>query len=230
MPADEAVCSITVTEGLINQVEKGNETYEVMNPKTFSLATNTLIPVKEAYRGQGSESPIETGGAAKAFGIASMALESSDLQTRHTICITREGANVEEDFLFTPIHKNAPTGLWGESLTPDLNGEQFIENALSGFQLTAKKERTPDETLPIDRRHFQFSTLPAPQTYSWNTIALFEASTKDDAARRSEIENTVETNPTRDSLLEDMGFDPSTEVAVDSELADAFTIAPLVKA
>jgi hypothetical protein len=42
--------------------------------------------------------------------------------------------------LVLPLLKKVPVALWGESLTPSLNGNQFIENTLSGLEIKPKKQ------------------------------------------------------------------------------------------
>ncbi len=232
LPADDKICSVNVTGGLIRKSEWNGKTYAVINPKELSLSTHAVIPSNHAYRGQGTGSPINTG--ATNIGIGSMAVGSDDLHSAHTIRITRQDANgndlpVEGDFKFTPIHKNAPSGLWGESLSPDLNGARFIENTLAGFQLTpAKPPKQPDETLTIDKCHLQDATTPAPRTYAWKTIPRYRPSSAGDSVRRSEVAGSVDANSSRDNLLQALGFDPTADVNVDPSIADAFTIAPQV--
>ncbi len=133
---------ITVTEtiedknSLVRKVGDDDSDLGVINAKHFSLVTNGIIPSKKAHI-QGvslDDNNINTG-----FGIDSMAV--SDLTTKQAIAITKD------DFKYIPILKKVPAGLWGNSLTPELNGEKFIDNALSGFEI--QPGGTPD---PAQRR------------------------------------------------------------------------------
>ena len=137
LPADSEICSIVVKDGLVRKVDRDDKSdLGVINPKHLCLVTNSVIPATDAEH----ETKVSN---FQKFGIGSMDVKFNELTSTITITITKDGNHVEEDFAYIPILKKAPTGLWGESLTPDLNGKQFIENTLSGFEIKPKKQHQP---------------------------------------------------------------------------------------
>ncbi len=145
LPSDEEVCSICVTEGLSRQIEQDDkELLFVVNPKQFSLVTNSVIPIKK-YCIEKEEKTYATD-----CGIQSMAVDSNDLDTTHCIKVVRNQQEVNDKFAFTPIYKQVPTGLWGNPrvtgsggtervLPPNANDDQFVKNTLSRFQACPEK-------------------------------------------------------------------------------------------
>ncbi|HEX3557447.1 MAG TPA: DUF6603 domain-containing protein [Thermoanaerobaculia bacterium] len=228
LPADDAVCSIAVLGG---GLAKSSDDVWIVNAKDFRLATNSLIPSKEAQCGQTGLSP----GGTSEFGIAPMDLRAKDLASQHALSITRAGSAVDGDFQCTPILKSVPAALWwGKSMQPDLNQEQLIENALTGFTITPAHPPTPGETLPIDRSALQYSPVTVADAYGWNEPGIaFTASGQTGDARRQTVRDKLATTATavsgaRNSLLAALNLDPSL-VSLNPGLADTFVIPPQVK-
>jgi hypothetical protein len=227
LPADEAVCSLALKSGLVSEPEDDLIDW-VVNPKQIALATNSVIPVKEAYLDQ---SLFNGTSYQTTFGIGSMAVKSDNLTTKQTITITRDGVSVEDEFVYTPLLKKAPVGLWGQSLTPDLNGPRFIENSLAGFEITAKAAPIPGQTEAIERNQLQYSTQSI-AAYNWETIEPFVAKAEDDAQRTETIRSSlVETTAAaaRNDLLAALNL-PNMEINVTASAADTFLIAPEIEA
>ena len=235
LPADDKICSIVSETGLVRQTKREGEPLWIVNPKHFSFAVSSLIPTKEAIEGSGSTS-IDMGNAFKEFGIRSMGIAASTLQTKQQIKIDKEGTPVERDFNFEPIYKKAPTAMWGSSdgriKIPDVNEARFVgdgKNPLFGFKITPTHLPKPGKTNDIPAENLQFETHPIPDAYAWNDIKQFLATSQNDEARRDTIRHNISSSQTRDDILEQLGFNLEQDVYLNPEaIADSFIIAPQV--
>lgn len=229
LPDDPTViCSLSVQEGLVRAAADGETVDWILNPKTFTLLTNTLIPSAEAFL---HTTPVDltTSGSRTDFGIGPMAVTSADLITHQTITITREGEHVEEAFALTPVLKAVPVGLWGQELSPALNGPRVIKDTLAGFTITPQHPPAPGVTEAVDRGRFQFATTPIDDVYGWAIIPPFAAQPLDEPARRQTLREAIlapDTITARDELLAALGFGAG--INLNSSLADAFVIAPQI--
>jgi hypothetical protein len=221
------ICDISVQDGLIKKAED-SDTW-IINPKNFSLITNSVIPSKEAQTGN---SPIAMNGAKaiRDFGISSMGIQPENLITKHTITITREGEQVEKCFQYIPILKNVPTALWGKSLKPDINGKQFIEDALSGFEIIPRNPREAGETHLIECSNLQYSTESIPDAYNWEKLEPFQADSGKDKEYINENIVTDLTATARNNLLQALGFSiDSNLIDLSNTTADGFLKSPQVQ-
>lgn len=242
LPEADKVCTIVVKDGLVRKVGDDDSDLGIINPKHFCLVTDAIIPSKEAYKVVHDPSkqddktkkvsiPIEK--ANTNFGIGSMEVSDSDLKTKQTIEITKTGGSVEEnDFEYIPILKKVPAGMWGNSLSPDLNGTKFIDNALSGFEIKPGTPQTAGQTRKVERKKLQLEAHSGDNRhYSWEKNQIkFNASNDQDETRRQNISKNLVTNAARNSLLQNMGFDPNEDVDLNKEVAADFLVAPQVKA
>ncbi|WP_424094384.1 DUF6603 domain-containing protein [Moorena producens] len=236
LPADSDICSVAVKDGLVIKINQDDKSdLGVINPKHLCLVTNSVIPATDAEH----ETKVSD---FQKFGIGSMAVKLGELTSTHTITITRDGKDnhVEKEFAYTPILKKSPTGLWGESLTPDLNGERFIENTLSGFEIKPKKQPEPGETHPIDRQNLKFTTEPVKNAYEWEDIRTFIAMSFDDQetddkknkARKQKINESIMKKTTdRNHLLANLGINSAEieEINLSESIANDFLISPKIE-
>ena len=200
----------------------------MVNPKEFSFVVNSVIPAKEAYKGAAR---IDVAEASSSFGIGSMEIGAANLATKQTATITRNGSSVEGDFTFTPVLKNVPAGMWGTSLTPSLNSQQFIPKTLAGFEIKPALRPPKSETADIDRSNLQFTEQSIGSAYDWQIISSFTASAQTDAQRRQAIKDSIISNNTataRSQILHAMGI--TDEIDVDMTIAEAFLVAPQIGA
>jgi len=244
LPADEEICSITVTDGLVKQILRDTEeiwrdTEEiwVISPKTFELTADSFIPAKTAFIGSSNRS-IRTH-TNTTFGITPMGLRSDDLETSCRVTITKEGTErVEDKFRFEPIVKKVPTGAWGQpNLTakghlkrPEVNGRQFVENVCSGFRVVPAEPPRAGTTCRIDIEQLLHETVAIPDAYRWLPLEKFLASPayNTEPKKRDRIRDTITTNFQRDRVLQALGFNRS-PVTVGGAIADSFVVAPQVK-
>lgn len=224
LPAADAICSITVQEGLVRKVNQDDKTdLGIINPKDFCLVTNSVIPIKTCNVNLNTQE-INT-----QFGIGPMAVTPGQLTSTLTISVTRDGkslssAEFDEDFACSPLFKKVPVALWGESLTPSLNGNQFIENTLSGLEIKPKKQPEPGATQAINRSELQFSTTPINNAYHWQTIGTFQEETTKNI-RNTIVDNAV--NNTRDNLLKALNL-KSEEIDLSATIADNLLGSPKI--
>jgi hypothetical protein len=235
LPAEENVCSVAVTGGLIGKNSQDAKDLGVINPKGFSLAINTVIPLKEArYVRESGSVEIHLGTRPLGqCGIAPMAVKAADLTSKQTITIKREGKVVSDEFDYTPILKNVPTGLWGELLTPELNGKQFIEHALSGFEIRPKIKSKLAKTAAIERRKLQDKGFSSTGEYRWESVKPFVAASFDsEQKRRDELRNFITAGAAmRKATLTALGFTPDDlgKITMSAEQANDFLIAPQIE-
>ncbi len=226
LPHDADICGISIKDGLVSAPRDGASTTWVVNPKEFSFIINSVIPTKEAYKGAAKYTVT---GASASFGIGSMEVASANLSTKQTVTIIRNGRPAEDDFIFTPVFKNVPTGMWGASLTPSLNGQKFITQTLAGFEIKPAQQPPATETADIARSSLQFTEQTISGAYGWQTINSFIASEQTDEQRRQAIKSSITSSDTakaRDQLLQDLGV--TDEIDLAQTIADAFLVAPQV--
>jgi hypothetical protein len=233
LPAHEKVCSLSVKDGLVRTMKEGDDERPerwIINPKHFSLLVNTAIPLKS---GLSEKKELITADANTKFGIGSMAVPPDNLHSTISISITRDGSPADEEFSYAPILKKVPAGLWGESLTPDLNGNTFIENVPAGVEITPRKSHEPGETARIDLSRFKYAPSYFPKdaghprttgfAYAWEPGGSFVSSNADG---RESVSKTVENNSQRKLLLEAMNVAVAANIS--GKVAADFLSAPKV--
>jgi len=251
LPKDEEVCSIAVQSGLVQKVGNDKSNLGVINPKHFSLVTNSVIPSNKSviqettiiekdqtiyYEDKDCNHPLplainnsrifrcqaksEDSKKIASPAIRSIGVPSKDLTITHTIKITGNQNNVYENFQYIPILKKVPAALWGEPpskdkpLMPDVNGQQFIENALSGFEIKPKQQPDTGETHAINRSELEFSTGLLSNAYKWEDIKVFtpmsfQGKTEEKTEAKKQKISTIITESvknTRNSLLQKLGI------------------------
>jgi hypothetical protein len=218
-----------------------------INPKSFLLVTNSVIPSKEAYKGNLVNPEVKTaadlGGANKAVGVAPVALTAADFSSSHTVSFGRQNEeggfdDVGPDFDLTPVLKDVPVALWGETLTPSLNGPAFVKGALAGFEVRAHGAPAPGVTADIERKVLQYETEKVADAFAWEGFRDFEAKTyggadeeAEEAARGADIVATINADGTaaaRARLLDALGITDAVELT--GYAADGFIIPPQVEA
>lgn len=240
LPDDAAVCTLTVTQGLVRQLETAEGTpLFIVNAKEFELVTNSVIPTKQASY---YADPLTKAQANTHFGARSMGIKDDDLETTHNIKITRNGVDVNKsEFSFEPATQQIPTGLWGDArvtmsrsterlLPPQPNEQQFLENTLSGFRILPGNPPKPGNTQSIDVAKLQYDIVPIKDAYAWKNISAFGANSASDESRKTTMKNSIaSTSNKRNQLLQSLGFTPSQDVRLTNSVADAFVIVPQVK-
>ena len=221
LPADQDICTIAVKEGLVRKVNQAEPSdLGVINPKNFCLVTNSVVPIKTCNQLNNQEFN-------KQFGISPMAVSSDQLTSELTISINRDGQLIEfeNEFACSPLLKKVPVGLWGESLTPNLNGNQFVENTLSGLEIKPKNQSTPGATQAINRSELQFSTQVIDKAYNWELIKSCQAKTDKNIADTI-VDNSVK--QARNDLLKALNLN-SEEIDLSETIAAHFFHNPKIE-
>jgi hypothetical protein len=155
-------CSVSVTDGLVRAADPGTDGtgappgLGVVNPKRFALTAGSVIPSTAAR--VGTDVDVDVGALAlNRVGVAPMAVAPGALTSVQTIKISLRDAPAEDRFDFTPIIKPVPAALWGSTLTPDLNGERFVERSLAGFTITPRADAEPVTGTSVRRDDWQYS-------------------------------------------------------------------------
>ncbi|HWS88870.1 MAG TPA: DUF6603 domain-containing protein [Pyrinomonadaceae bacterium] len=265
-----AICTVSVSDGLLSvpppaeeegaasadgQQGEGTDAVQgddikvdwYVNPKSFLLVTNSVIPSKEAYKAN-FEKPEERtaadlGAANTTVGVAPMALKTGDFSSSHTVSFGRRNGeegwdDVGADFDLKPVLKDVPVALWGETLTPSLNGPAFVKGALAGFEVRAHKAPDPGVTADIERKVLQYETETVADAFAWESFRAFEAKTyggadeeAEEAARSADILATINADATvaaRARLLGALGVGDPVELT--GYGSDGFIIPPQVEA
>ena len=233
LPEAKAVCSVAVAGGLVGKDSQEPLDLGVIDPKRFLLTTNSVIPSTEAqYAMKDGKQDISLSRQPGKFGIAPMALAIGDLTSTHTITIKRDGQIVGHEFEYMPIYKKVPTAQWGESLTPELNGEQFIDDALSGLEIRPKTRSIPGDKAAIKRDKLMGKSHEG-GTYSWESVKTFAAASFDsEQKQRDKLREALAAGATgRNDALKALGFteDDRGAISVNASFVDDFLIAPQIE-
>jgi hypothetical protein len=114
-------------------------------------------------------------------------------------------------------------------LTPSVNSQGYIEQALSGFEIRPKNPPAPGMTSDIDISVLQRDQTNVQNAFYWETFRSFNASSESDDARRESIRAGLmrtETIAARNRLLQDLGL--SVNLTLSESTADAFSVPPQV--
>jgi hypothetical protein len=236
------VLSLAVTGGLIGKEPQGKADYlGIVDPKRFSLAINTLIPVNDAkyvYKspdGKDDKKPIETG--PRSFtkcGIAPLDVKAKALNSTQTITILCNGAAVGENtFKYRPILKKVPVALWGESMSPELNGNQFVENALCGFEIQVAAEPAAGGSVETEQAKLQAEHSGKQLSCRWESAEPFVAKEfKTEKDRKDELQKAFEDGATgRQTMLASLGFteEEIKKIGLSKTHTKDFLIAPQIE-
>ncbi|HKQ76134.1 MAG TPA: DUF6603 domain-containing protein [Blastocatellia bacterium] len=228
------VCSITVSSGVIGKDSQDAAHLGVINPKQLSLATNSVIPSTTARCGpKAGDLEIKLSRKPGEFGIGPMGIAVGPLPSTQRITITRDGAFVGGEFEYRPIFKKVPAGLWGDSLTPKVDGTQFVDNALSGFEIRPKTKSNPGETAAIERSKLQDSGSSGECEYRWENVKTFAAAGfNSEPNRRDELRKSLAGGADgRKTILSALGFtaEDMSKINLNATQADDFLIAPQIE-
>ncbi|GEM_PF-913217 len=218
LPADDKdMASISLLRGVKSQPDAASGVDWIIDVKHFEFETNSVIPLKQGRSAADNQ----------AFGIAPMNLASDQVDSSLQLSIKDPGGkDISADFQFEPILKNVPIGMWGTSVNPNLNGQKFIKNALTGYRIKlVKQEKEPThKAAPIDRHKFQFSTTEIDNYLNPVDVAPFFPTSYTDWKDR--LKQNRQTNPRRDSLLEALGFSADADVQLSDSYVDELIFAP----
>jgi hypothetical protein len=214
LPAN--ILSVSVKNGLVSQSDTDQAAHlGIINPKDFSLAVDSLVPVKA------SPNYSETGNG---FGIAPMDL--SEIETELTMTI--DGVEKPEGFEYIPIKKNVPAGLWGTEFQPGLQSEALVMGVISGCEITAKDPTSSAE--PVEYSTLQHDPDRKALDFQWEKGISVSTEPKTDGARRQAMKDCLtKTNGVRQGILADLGIE-SEGITMNENIAEVFLFAPQIDA
>ncbi|HET6975852.1 MAG TPA: DUF6603 domain-containing protein [Pyrinomonadaceae bacterium] len=245
---EKDVCSISVKDGLVRNIQADGKVRWVINPKEFSLVVDSAIPFKSASTVGGNLSPL----ANMNFGVRPMAVTKDELDSTLTVTIEKHGVGVNDKFKHSLIKKLVPAALWesvkvdatGKRLLEvDVNAEKFLKDVPAGIEITPRAQPKGGQTSKIHLKVFEYSDAfypvgeekPKGHAYEWQPASAFKPLPQVEAlptfeeirqARIGEIRKTVASNQRRAALLAGLGM--TFAVNIDGKVADDFLSAPQV--
>lgn len=240
-PKDFSLRINTVIPFTVVKVEKPDKgkAYDLsvgqLNESTFQQKKriNTFKWNGKAFVQKNSADKVSTG----KVGIAPMALDSSVVHSTFYLVPTKKDDQtgkyvyLGENFGFKPIVKKMPAAMWGESLTPGVNEQRYIENALAGFEIRPANPSAPGETHPVPKKELQYTTIHIENAYAFEKEKAF-AATNTGESGKAYIGSHIATKDSmekRRGLIEVLGFDYQTlGVNLNADLADEFVRDPQV--
>lgn len=159
------VTTVSIVDGLIDEIKTGNGTVRLVNPHRLVLSTRSLVPATEArFNGappmSGNQMPLpvprpKVQGRETDLGVRSMG--KSTVYSLVEITFEPAGASgnarkyLEQYLDISLVTKSVPLALWGQPvslLTPPR--EQMIDDALVGLEIRTKPGPRPWETPALD--------------------------------------------------------------------------------
>lgn len=218
--------SLSPTGGVVEilKTDTENDATEIwkVNPKDLVITFDSVIPLSEAPAGLALTTSVP------AVGIAPM--DTAYLASTVDWEVQRSGQDVSDDFILqTPTRKDLPRGLWGTGLSADLNGERFVENTLTGFEIAPAAPFVAPHTAPINQDNFSFSTSGIDAAFGWTDTPAFSADTDQSRSRIASTVRNATVASTRTSIMSALGVDqPNRFIDVHPGLENAFLETPKI--
>ncbi|MBO6566702.1 MAG: hypothetical protein JJ956_18260, partial [Pseudomonadales bacterium] len=205
--------SVRIASGIIKQVrddKTGEISYTIVNADELALSTASVIP-STSVTVQGSNQSLPSDAATKLY-VRPMKQQEVTLNSQHVVVmsgVAHTGADASP-VLDTEVHlKNVPTALWGEPGTegiPALNpeGGSLVKNAVTGTRLTVSPPQQPGGDIgpfPLNRLEFD---APCFHTLFWGVFRSSPAEGYDQSEAISQIEQTIEVNNQRNTILDEL--------------------------
>jgi hypothetical protein len=218
LPPKAAICSISIADGLIRQVDERQNKLNIINPASLALTTNSVIPANRS----------NVTAAQKDFGVACMDVSKVG-SSAHNITIVKNGVeDVTDEFEYQPITQKAPEALWGSKFETNLNGG-LIDDLLMGCRITPKPKKAPDKTEDKPLRDFAYDIELKDRAYQWSDGLKLQS---DDGTKTRQMVEAANTVSVRDDILGALGL-ASDKISL-NRLAQgseaAFLVAPQVVA
>jgi hypothetical protein len=226
LPEDSKICTITIRGGLAHQDQSVDDAPSadglvMINPHELVLATDSLIPSKNALRGEAKhDTALPVTGATLSVGVGPMG--QKDVDATHRILITYGGDPADDWFEYRPATKSLPFALWGGVLRPALNNPQLVADMLTGYEIRPKAPLEPSDPPTILRSALQSATplFTERDAFGWSALAPFvPQSPSSEVERERLIDQTIDTEQVRtrrtaiagaliaDAALDLAGFD-----------------------
>jgi hypothetical protein len=204
----EDVCSIAFESGLTRKLGEGNSAIWVVNPKEFCLITNSVIPIKACNIADKADKKDIL------LGIAPMDVSSDKFQSGCVFSIAKYEKKSDDEkkdgfklvpvnnsFSFEYIYKNVPSGLWGESIQPNLNGKA-IPHVLSGFKIKPANPPEPGTTKALSLDKLLYKEISNENPCNWKTFSKFPVKPGYSIKIKNDL---TEKKSERETLLQTLG-------------------------
>lgn len=227
---DQDIISISIKQGLKKQADGGDSTW-IVSPKHLAFEVDAVIPIKQVALGTDA---LQSSGQ-EDFGISPMGLDRKQVDSALRLRVTdgdprtAPAGNLNDfthQFKLIPIQKNVPKGMWGESVQPNLNGQKFITDAVTGYQivLDAKEEEPTTKPAPIDRHKFEFSTKDMDNYIQPTPLGDFRASYP--AGWRDLLKKDMKSNNSRNAILSALGLTDEADSTLVGSYVDELILSP----
>lgn len=226
LTVESADKKVSYTIDLSSLNESVSQSRKIINSLKWDEVKNTFVQAD-------SKDKVTTG----KVGVAPMALDHSVVKSDFFLTLSKKDDQsgnyvyLAEDFALTPVLKRMPAAMWGDKITPGVNSQKFIENAVSGFEIRPAKPATPGKTHPVPKKDLQYTTDHIEDAYSFETIKAFGAVTSGDAGT-AYIRNNIATPNTmekRRTMIEALGLDYNNlGISMTEDIADDFVRDPQV--
>lgn len=218
------VCSVAVKAGLVRNIQVRGEERWVINPKQFALVVDSAVPFKTAsLQTKPNEKLVKD--ANVSFGVGPMAITAAKLDSDLIVAVKRGNEPVDDKFNCSVIKKKVPAGLWGESASPKLNGNNFLDRVPAGIEITPGDAPKAGSTTTVDVKRLSLPETPHRNSYAWGPAISFKPSS-DEADARDAIRTSVGSSARRSELLAELGLD--IKVNIRDKVADDFVSAPQI--
>lgn len=204
----DVVLSLQVSKGLIKEGRTGSDVNWIINPADFALELGSLIPIKE-YTFQKKETKHKS----KNVGVGMVQIPSGTFTSSFTVSILQGRIDKSDLFDLEELTESVPASMW-KCEPSKLNDADLIDDALTGFILTPKKEGDqPYQTDQIPMENLLFSPEIKQVALQFVDASVVPSS---DSFNQSEALDTIyqtidrsEVNDKRSAILSDltdMGF------------------------
>ena len=196
----DSTISMAMASGLVKIMD---DDVWIIDPKTFELKTDSIIPIK-------STNFVNSPNAL--FGIGPMDKGADALKTSLHLTIVND-SNDDQISLFSisPILKAVPKALWGTVFQPGLNNkEDLIEDVLSGLRVTLNPPPEPDQMswLEKDTQQFNIDNELEKNQFRWESVASFS----DDGSADKAV-----TDQKRTDIFQELGLNSAGLFLIDED-------------
>ena len=219
------VCSIAVKDGLVRNIGSGETERWVINPKELALVVDSAVPFKSAkLQSKPNEEMVQ---GAVQFGVGPMDVASTKVNSNVIVTVMRGDERVDGKFRYSIIKKKVPAGLWGESASPKLNGNNFLDGIPAGIEILPNAPPDAGKTANVDVKELDHGNTDFPKPCAWGPVSLAPSGDKGKAAeKRKKISDTIGSNPMRAQIMKELNV--KIDVNVKQTMADHFVSAPQI--
>jgi hypothetical protein len=247
LPAQEKVCSISISDGLINKAEEEKQEIWIVNAKELVIVTQSAIPSSGVEIADIKEDSIsDISHRNTEIGIRPMGVRAEEFKATYKISVFREEKLVNQEFKYQPIYKNVPSAVWKAStgslpyLPPGPNEEKLVKKVLSGFEIRPGKSVEPHKKQEIKAENLLADSCDGCE-YRWSQILAPQAdkSEENTASNGLVFQDTIEkltqalgnktNHQRRQSLLDSLGLNErEQEITISQAFAEDLLGEPIL--